>query len=135
MPSRPLGGENTAALIRAHSTGVRWSGRGIRGRWCSLRILSLGQPEGPQRRRPAYRLSTHGPPKAPAKVPGSDSEGEGVGSRVTALFDAIPQLAAVPEGSCSAEEGQGAGDFRFKVVVSSAKTHCPTDYLYVSVRA
>jgi hypothetical protein len=36
-------------------------------------------------------------------VRGIDSEGEGAGTRVTGLPDAIPQLATVPEGSCSAE--------------------------------
>ena len=46
----------------------------------------------------------------PAKAPVSDSEGEGAGSRVTALFDAIPKLAAVPEGSGGAKCRQGAGD-------------------------
>jgi len=45
---------------------------------------------------------------APAKLPGIRSEGVGAGSRVATTIDAIPQLAAISEGSGDAKGRQGA---------------------------
>jgi len=62
----------------------------------------------PQAGQPAVVMRQVGRPGAKVDLP--SDEGEGTCSRVTSLFDAVPQLAAEAEGSGSAKGRQGAGD-------------------------